>query len=59
MKKKQQQELVENPIHFFISVHSVVVSVLERGMIAAHSSPSCIRSHSSNTALAKQFNRGH
>jgi hypothetical protein len=59
MEIEQYHELVENPSYFFISVHSVVVSVLDRGMFAVHSSPTCIRSHGSNPALAKKFNRGH
>ena len=59
MKMEQQHELVENPTRHFISVHNVVVSVLDRGIFAAHSSPSCIRSHGSNPALVKKFNRGH
>jgi hypothetical protein len=59
MEIEQQHELVDNQTHFFISVHSGVVSVLDRGMFAAHSSPSCIRSHGSNPALVEKFNRGH
>jgi hypothetical protein len=42
-----------------LSVLSEVVIVLDRGMFAAHSFPSCIRSHGSNPALAKKFNRGY
>jgi hypothetical protein len=59
MEIEQYHELVENPTYFSKSVQSVVVSVLDRGMFAAHSSPSCIRSHGSNPALAKKFNRGN
>jgi hypothetical protein len=59
LKMQQQQELVENPTHYSISVHSVVISVLDKGMFAAQSSSSCIRSHGSNPAFAKKFNIGH
>jgi hypothetical protein len=58
MEIEQWHELVENPNYFSISVHSVVVSVLDRGMFAVRSSLSCIRSHGSNPALATTFNRG-
>ncbi len=56
MKMEQQQELVENPTQLFISDYSVVGSVLDRGMFAVHSSPSCIRIHGSNPALTKKLN---
>jgi hypothetical protein len=46
---EQEHELV--PTHLFISVHSVVVSVLDDESFDAHSSPSYIRSHGSNPAL--------
>jgi hypothetical protein len=56
MKMEQQQELVDNPTHCFISVHSVLISALDRGMIAVHPSPSWIQNLGLNPALAKKFN---
>jgi hypothetical protein len=56
---EQQHEFVDNPTRCFSSVHSIVVRVFDLGMFAAHSSPSSIRSHGLNLALAKKFNIGH
>jgi hypothetical protein len=56
---EQQHEFVDNPTRCFSSVHSIVVRVFDVGMFAAHSSPSSIRSHGLNLALAKKFNIGH